>query len=133
MYTDHMPILAAIHKSTEPTSGRQARQLSAIAEATTDIQPVAGKDNVVADALSRIGPFPVEADEEEEVLHQDPGFLCNQLPVTARRGPQQQVPGPSPFPVSAIPQHPVSAILPKGQLRPSDAAYGPTSGPSDSA
>jgi hypothetical protein len=41
-------------KSSEPWSGRQQRQLSAISEYTTDIQHVAGKDNFVADCLSRV-------------------------------------------------------------------------------
>ncbi|CAL9694266.1 unnamed protein product [Knipowitschia caucasica] len=40
-------------KSTEPWSGRQQRQLSATSEYTTDIQHVAGRENVVADCLSR--------------------------------------------------------------------------------
>ena len=52
VFTDHQPIVAAIRKTTEPTSGRQARQLAAIAEATTDVRHVDGKANVVADALS---------------------------------------------------------------------------------
>lgn len=34
VFTDHMPIFAALRKTSEPTSGRQARQLAAIAEAT---------------------------------------------------------------------------------------------------
>ena len=41
-------------KSSDPWSDRQQRQLSNISEFTTVIQHVAGKDNIVADALSRI-------------------------------------------------------------------------------
>ncbi|KAJ8362061.1 hypothetical protein AAFF_G00399960 [Aldrovandia affinis] len=37
----------------EPWSARQQRQLAFVSEFTTDIQHVAGKDNVVADCLSR--------------------------------------------------------------------------------
>ena len=33
VFTDHKPIVAALRKATEPASGRQARQLAAIAEA----------------------------------------------------------------------------------------------------
>ena len=58
MFTDHQPIVAAIWKSTEPTSGRQARQLAAIVEATTDVRHIDGKANVVADALSRVENTP---------------------------------------------------------------------------
>ena len=55
IFTDHNPIVSALKKSSEPASGRQARQLAAIAEATNDIQHVSGKDNIVADSLSRPG------------------------------------------------------------------------------
>ena len=41
-------------KSSDPWSDRQQRHLSYISEFTTDIQHFAGKDNMVADALSRI-------------------------------------------------------------------------------
>ncbi|KAJ8398641.1 hypothetical protein AAFF_G00421690 [Aldrovandia affinis] len=37
----------------EPWSARQQRQLAFVSEFTTDIQHAAGKDNVVADCLSR--------------------------------------------------------------------------------
>ena len=40
-------------KRSEPWSARQQRHLAYISEFTTDIQHVAGKDNPVADALSR--------------------------------------------------------------------------------
>ena len=81
--------MAALHKASEPTSGRQARQLAAIAEATTDIQHVSGKDNVVVDALSCIGPAaqcevpglpnPPTNDEVDEDILEVPGFVCNAI------------------------------------------------------
>ena len=40
-------------KMSDPWSARQQRQLSFISEFTTDIQHISGKDNVVADCLSR--------------------------------------------------------------------------------
>ena len=52
-FVDHKPLTFAMAKTTEPWSGRQQRQLSAISEFTTDIQHVSGKDNAVADCLSR--------------------------------------------------------------------------------
>ena len=59
VYTDHKPIVAAIKKKSELKSGRQSRHLATISEFTTDIQHVTGKDNVVADALSRVIVHPV--------------------------------------------------------------------------
>ena len=54
-FTDHKPLTFAMSKRSEPWSARQQRHLSYISEFTTDIQHIAGKDNVVADTLSR--PF----------------------------------------------------------------------------
>jgi len=54
IFTDHKPLTFAMAKVTEPWSARQQRQLTAISEFTTDIQHVAGKNNPVADALSRV-------------------------------------------------------------------------------
>ena len=53
VYTDHKPLTFAFNKSSDPWSGRQQRHLAAISEYTTDVRHVAGKSNVVADALSR--------------------------------------------------------------------------------
>ena len=53
VFTDHKPLTSALSKIGDPISARQSRHLSAIAEYTTDIQHVAGKNNIVADALSR--------------------------------------------------------------------------------
>jgi cleavage and polyadenylation specificity factor subunit 1 len=52
-YTDHKPLTFAFSKVSEPWSPRQQRHLAAISEFTTDIRHIAGKDNCVADALSR--------------------------------------------------------------------------------
>ena len=69
IFTDHKPIVAALKKTSEPASGRQARQLAAIAEATSDVRLVEGKNNIVADALSR----------GEEAQNSDIGSLSNTL------------------------------------------------------
>ena len=53
IFTDHKPLTFAMNKVSEPWSARQQRQLSAISEFSTDIQHISGKDNPVADALSR--------------------------------------------------------------------------------
>lgn len=57
-FTDHKPLIDAMHKVTHPHSGRQQRHLAFISEFTTDIRHISGKENVVADSLSRA---PVDA------------------------------------------------------------------------
>jgi transposase InsO family protein len=54
--TDHKPLTTALHRVSEPWSAKQQRQLSYIAEYTADVRHIAGKENLVADALSRPGP-----------------------------------------------------------------------------
>ena len=53
VFTDHKPLTFAMAKKSAPWSARQARQLAAISEYTTDIRHISGKANPVADALSR--------------------------------------------------------------------------------
>ncbi len=60
--TDHKPLTYALNRVSEPWSARQQRHLSYLAEFTADIRHVAGKDNVVADALSRLAPVPAASE-----------------------------------------------------------------------
>jgi hypothetical protein len=53
LYTDHKPLTFALSKVAKPWTARQQRQLSFLSGFPSDIQLVAGKGNVVADALSR--------------------------------------------------------------------------------
>ena len=53
LFTDQDSLIPAIRKKTEPHNSRQTTQLSNISEYTTDVRRIAGKDNVVADTLSR--------------------------------------------------------------------------------
>ncbi len=53
LYTDHKPLTTSVRRSTEPWTAKQCRQLAYIAEFTSDIQHIAGSDNVVPDTLSR--------------------------------------------------------------------------------
>jgi hypothetical protein len=46
-------LFTAVRRSTEPWTAKQCRQLAYIAEFSSDIQHIAGSDNVVADTLSR--------------------------------------------------------------------------------
>lgn len=55
VFTDHKPLSYVLQKKPSPSeTPRRARQLMFIAEFTTDIRHISGKDNIVADALSRI-------------------------------------------------------------------------------
>ena len=52
-YTDHKPLTFAFAKISDPWSARQQRHLAYISEYTTNVRHIDGKDNNVADALSR--------------------------------------------------------------------------------
>lgn len=54
LFTDHKPLTFAFAQKPENSSPRQLRHLDLLGQYTTDIQHVAGKNNLVADALSRI-------------------------------------------------------------------------------
>ena len=86
VFTDHKPIVAAIKKKSELKSGRQSRHLATISEFTTDIQHVAGKDNVVADALSRVAINTVDQQTAPLIEDQENAFPqvpCFPVPVNA--------------------------------------------------
>ena len=91
--TDHKPITFAFLQKNEKASPRQQRQLQYISQFSTKIQHVSGKDNIVADTLSRIESvstiidFDIIADkqldnEELEQLKKNPSmnFKSSTLP-----------------------------------------------------
>jgi len=53
LFTDHKPLVAAFYSKNIPKSDRQQRQLSLISEYVSDLQFLCGRDNIVADCLSR--------------------------------------------------------------------------------
>lgn len=54
IFKDHKPLIYAFKQDPLRSSPRQARHLEFIGQFTTDIQHVSGKENMVADALSRV-------------------------------------------------------------------------------
>jgi hypothetical protein len=56
LLTDHKPLVTSLFRSTPLWLARQQRQLSFIAEFTSDIRHTPGQENMVADALSRPPP-----------------------------------------------------------------------------
>lgn len=54
IFTDHRPLTFAFKQNLDKCAPRQARQLDYISQYSTDIQHISGKDNIVADAFSRI-------------------------------------------------------------------------------
>ena len=53
IFTDHKLLTYALSCSTDPWTAKQCRQLSYVAEFTSDIQHEPGQENIVAVALSR--------------------------------------------------------------------------------
>ncbi|KAG6438787.1 hypothetical protein O3G_MSEX000224 [Manduca sexta] len=71
VYTDHKPISYAFTERKHNCSPRQYRQLDFISQFTTDIRHISGKDNVVADALSRIDELGAPVDLAELAKSQE--------------------------------------------------------------
>lgn len=77
IFTDHLPLTYAL--TTDPTSRlpHEERYLRYVAEFTTDIQHISGKDNIVADALSRVNAVvagidfnSIAKDQTDDILHE---------------------------------------------------------------
>lgn len=59
LFTDHLPLVAAISRVRPPRTAKQQRQLAFIAEFTTDLVHLPGEQNVVADTHSCIQDDPL--------------------------------------------------------------------------
>ena len=53
LYTDHQPLVAALHRASHPWSARQQRQLSYLSEFNLNFTHISGAANLAADCLSR--------------------------------------------------------------------------------
>lgn len=71
IFTDHKPLTYAFTSRRDNCSPRQFRYLDFISQFSTDIRFVSGKDNVVADALSRIESLAYDIDYEALEKSQD--------------------------------------------------------------
>ena len=68
LFTDHKPLIFAFRQNPEKASPRQQRHLEYISQFTVDIQHISGKDNIIADALSRIDEIHIPAKIDYEAI-----------------------------------------------------------------
>lgn len=97
IYTDHKPLCFAFTKKADNDSPRQRRQLDFIAQFTTKIVYTPGKENQVADALSRIEeikiPSPINYEEVALDQNNDPELIAIMNTETSLRLERVQIPG----------------------------------------
>ena len=62
--TDHQPLVSCWKKSVAANSPRLQRLLLRLAQYDIELQYLKGKENVIADALSRVSPQPVEDNQD---------------------------------------------------------------------
>lgn len=68
IYTDHKPLTSAFKQKPEKVSETVLRRLTYISQFTTDIRHISGKDNDVADCLSRIRSITTEQEVNPKKL-----------------------------------------------------------------
>ncbi len=120
IFTDHKPLTFALKRSSDLWTALQCRQLAFVAEYTSDIRHVAGKDNVVADALSCPPQPPLPTPSQPP----PPAEACVKVPggsqAAARRGGKPNISSSLLAAVAAAEQTPVAGIcyeaLAAGQL-----------------
>lgn len=93
IYTDHKPLVYAFRQDPLRSSPRQTQHLEFIGQFSTDIRHISGKDNIVADTLSRIEGIQkaidfkelAESQEEDDELQQlqqsDTALKLKKIPI----------------------------------------------------
>lgn len=95
VYTDHKPLCFAFSSRKDNCSPRQFRHLDFISQFTSDIRHISGKDNVVADTLSRITELaqPVELNQLAAAQDSDPELRLLLENTTSLRLKKMKLPG----------------------------------------
>jgi hypothetical protein len=95
IFTDHKPLTFAYTQKRDKCSPRQFNHLDFISQFTTDIRHIAGRDNVVTDALSRVESVCTSVSPETLVEAQAEDAEITDLlqGTTALRLEKIQVPG----------------------------------------
>ena len=95
IFTDHKPLTFALRHLSDAWTARQQRHLSFIAEFTSDIRHLPGKQNVVADVLSRpaasVTPAPDGKVDFSELAKQQAGCPSTQRLLSKGSLKMQQV------------------------------------------
>lgn len=95
VYTDHRPLSYAFLYRKDNCSPRQQRHLDYISQFTTDVRHISGKDNVVADTLSRVDAVHTPIDFNDLALSQqnDPEIVKYLNNESSLRLQKLKVPG----------------------------------------
>ena len=98
LFTDHKPLTYALNAKPDRYSPREIRQLDFISQFTSDIRHVSGKDNIPADAFSRVHidnlhhsssidfdaiAHAQEDDEEIAGLSDDDSITLKRMPISS--------------------------------------------------
>ena len=67
--TDHKPLVRVWKKSIVCNSPRLQRLLLRLSQCDVNTEYQKGKNNVLADALSRVSPQPIPKEEKDEEVH----------------------------------------------------------------
>jgi hypothetical protein len=102
LYADHKPLTLDLHKAAEPWTSRQCIDLNYVAEFTSDIRHITGKENIAADMLSRppglIAAAPASSQRLDNVTIATAQRTCPSRPAAERFFPP-----PTPHRFSATP------------------------------